>query len=474
MWRFLARVLKSREVTSLVWIAFFSSLLMISIFVYWASFRPFPLILVIVLTAIFPLIGTAYNNFLFPSTRKDTTIKDKDFAILAENHYVSPRVAKESAAESPGGTRSSDRKAAVVTELKQTYQEEYASGTFAMFVIPLVIVSLIGWTLLLQPMDVTQERTSFAESYELSHPQKRELRNTGNVEEQSTEPSTTPNANQDGADGQDAREPGSATRINTTPTGFASLPYLPSHVAWAMGLGFLGAILFCFQVLWRRITTLDLKPTIFLRCASALFTGMLLNLVLFSGLDGFSGTLFGTPGSDTTAKFISYFVAFALGYFPMLGIRWMTRLTNNALGEPARRADSQRLMLVDGISVFHEERLLEEGMQNQHDMAYADLGMLLIKTPYTAAQLLDWSGQCQLLLYLTSTEADIFRSCGIRRAKDILQAWPPATSSESGEVPASINELRKHFAGMLHADPQRLDAIRACIEEDLKATQQID
>ncbi|MCA9135411.1 MAG: hypothetical protein KDB00_01595 [Planctomycetales bacterium] len=295
------------------------------------------------------------------------------------------------------------------TSLSETFREEYGVRAYTLCLLPAIAMSIVGWSLI------------------LFHP---------------------------AANAQNA-----------------SVFLLDTVVAKAVGLGFLGAIVFSFQLLWQRLSTEDLKPTIFLRCALAMFCGMVLTYVVFSATVSFSS--FGAaPNEDSnlsgTNALVGFIVAFAIGYFPMLAISWFTRIANSALGEPTRRADSQRLVYVDGISAFHEERLLEEGIQNVHDLAYADLGMLLIKSPYTARQIIDWSDQCKMLLLIEPGEAISFRRAGVRNASTFIALWSPLYQeqlSENGEK--HVTEKRSRVALAMQAAEERLDTIFLALKQEM-------
>jgi len=438
-----------RTFLSNVWAVSLIAALALIIWCSWEdNLNPSIAIVVAVLSLLFFLIAQIYRMFLFSDSGKMPTARKEDISVVVA-HTIRPNV--EIAAQDSMQLEEEKKKRDKEEEkLEEEFRERFGMQAYMMCVLPTIMASLIGWSLLLEPVPLTTVATG---------------------EE------GTPGTHADGGAAKDGKANREATGDDNKDKN--SLAVLDPRIAEFMGIGFLGALMFCFQLLWRRLTTWDLKPTIFLRCASAMFTGMALNFVVFSAFNGFAE--FSAPGEveenpDGTGHLLAYVVAFSLGYFPMLGIRWFTRISHQATGEPARRADFQRLLTVDGITLFHEERLLEEGIQNQHDMAYADVANLLIKTPYSARQLLDWIDQCALLLFLSASEADGFRRGGVRTASDLLAIWQPL---ESGRPDAGAPDSppdttweasRKQIATMLQTLPERMDAIYKSLDASRKTT----
>ena len=156
--------------------------------------------------------------------------------------------------------------------------------------------------------------------------------------------------------------------------------YLDEKTLQAMRYGFLGAYVFSVQLLYRRYTTLDLQPTVYLNCAITLIAGLVFNYTAFQAV----GKLLGGDGNAApatgAAAGIEAIVAFSLGYFPYLAIAWFNQLAHAALSRRERRSDSLQLGLIDGISQLHETRLRDEGIDNIQNLASARIDELLLNT----------------------------------------------------------------------------------------------
>lgn len=239
----------------------------------------------------------------------------------------------------------------------------------------------------------------------------------------------------------------------------------------AMAFGFLGALVFCIQLLFRRFTAKDLNPSIFLRCTVSMFCGLVFSFVVFTAAGSFEFGISGENTSDWTGSgaLIGSIVAFSLGYFPNMAIRWFTRIANQSLGEESRRSDGQRLLLLDGVGLFHEERLSEAGIHNLHDLAFADHGRVWVNTPYSAQQIMDWIDQSLLFMFLDNKEMASFRRGGIRNASDFVSIWSDPYSHQN--MPQSETEQRTRIATMFQTSASRLDCIYVSIVDERKRSQ---
>ena len=83
-------------------------------------------------------------------------------------------------------------------------------------------------------------------------------------------------------------------------------------------------------------------------------------------------------------------LAFSIGYFPNIAIRWFNKLSNAAIGLDERRSIQLPLSMIDGISQWHENRLMDNGIDNIQNLASVDILDLLVNTTFTAQQVIDW------------------------------------------------------------------------------------
>ena len=213
----------------------------------------------------------------------------------------------------------------------------------------------------------------------------------------------------------------------------------------AMQYGFLGAYIFSLQLVYRRYSTFDLQPIVYMNCTLTIIAGIVFNFVAFNAINALTDTEGLEAPNGFTAGILAI-IAFSLGYFPLLAIRWFNRMAYKALGEERRRANALPLGLIDGISQFHETRLWDEGIDNLQNLASAAIDELLINTRFSAPEVIDWVDQAILYLYLEKNQIEIFRRGGIRSFSDLVEKWGGyyrAYHEGENEMRRLVDKLRK-------------------------------
>jgi tetratricopeptide (TPR) repeat protein len=229
----------------------------------------------------------------------------------------------------------------------------------------------------------------------------------------------------------------------------------------AMRYGFLGGYVFSLQLIYRRYTTDDMQPAVYLYCAFAIATGLIFNLIAFEALQGIASQpvqqgIAGSQGAQQQVQPVTgigagllAILAFSLGYFPNLAISWFNRISYRALGVGQNRMDELPLSLIDGISSFHEVRLRDNGVDNVQNLAAVDIVALLVNSSFSVQEVIDWVDQAILYLYLDTGTANSFRRAGLRSASDFKDRWE------------SVKELSmaKTIADQLQSTVDRLDTL---------------
>ncbi len=119
--------------------------------------------------------------------------------------------------------------------------------------------------------------------------------------------------------------------------------------------------------------------------------------------------------------------AFFAGIFPNRGLTWLREALNrgsNGLIRVPSLEERAPLTRLDGLSVWTEARLLEEGLSNVESLATADFELLVLNTNFSTAQLIDWVDQALLYVHAGRSGEGIapLRSAGKRTASDLLEA----------------------------------------------------
>ncbi len=207
---------------------------------------------------------------------------------------------------------------------------------------------------------------------------------------------------------------------------------------------FLGAWLYSFLLLSRRFLDYDLTP-------GAIFFATIRNVMAY-----FIGILVGAGvavyASAARVAFdvnlvTVYIVVFFIGFFPEQGINWIVTVANRALRQRKGLVKEIPLSDVEGISIWHQGRLRQEGIENAQNLATADIPSLISSTSFTINQIADWIDQAILLVVAHATQFEALERVGLRCATDFLTA---AENEERLEQLTSASGLDKNGLRMLY------------------------
>jgi tetratricopeptide (TPR) repeat protein len=185
--------------------------------------------------------------------------------------------------------------------------------------------------------------------------------------------------------------------------------------ATTLSYGFLGAYVFALGSLVRQYVTDDLQQRYY---ASVVYR----YLAVFV-LAGLLDILFTSAPSGTILT-----AAFAIGFFPSMGIRVITRLGTRALNSLVDSdlegiEDETPLNHLQGPNAYHRDRLVLEGIDNIQNLACADIVDLMLKTRFPVEQLVDWMDQALLYLHTGAKHFPSFLEKGVRTATDFIDLY---------------------------------------------------
>jgi hypothetical protein len=224
----------------------------------------------------------------------------------------------------------------------------------------------------------------------------------------------------------------------------------PSAVWDVLKFAFLGAYSFIIQMLIRRFFQSDLRP-------SAYATAMLRIVVVLILVAALHQLI---PADNVRTEAV---VAFVIGFFPLVGMQALQRTAAAVLRAFVPTLNpAYPLNQIDGLSVWYEARLLEEGIEDMQSLATANLVDVILHTRVPVGRLVDWVDQAHLYLHLDRIERGwlerrfpmsrangeanpqpvahgsvtatsragtrtrtALRQLGIRKATDLLRAFPP-------------------------------------------------
>lgn len=181
--------------------------------------------------------------------------------------------------------------------------------------------------------------------------------------------------------------------------------------------GWMGAYIYSFNLIVRRFLSYDLTPNVYIYAASR----FLLAFIVGAMTGTFMGTMntSGGMGFDSNFATISLLM-FGIGFFPDQGLNFIRINVKRLLGSEAGTATEKPLSEVEGLSIWHQARLAQDGIENVQNLANADISELVASTPFTLNQIIDWVDQSILLTYATAEASSALMKVGIQGAADVV------------------------------------------------------
>jgi hypothetical protein len=215
----------------------------------------------------------------------------------------------------------------------------------------------------------------------------------------------------------------------TVALGDVEFPQRGSRIVFAMA--FLGVYLSGLQHVYRRYATTDLSPTVYYGVSMRMIAAAVVALVIYNGYTAVSGG--GDSDRGVTAT-IWPALAFLIGVFPQRGLRFLTDRVPILAPKEDGSVRATPLEMIEGIETHDVLRLEELGIDTCYDLATADFVPLLLRTPYSARQLIDWILQAKLCIHFGDAVKDL-RRLGIRTMVDLELM----TESELESLPAETS-----------------------------------
>jgi hypothetical protein len=190
----------------------------------------------------------------------------------------------------------------------------------------------------------------------------------------------------------------------------------PATIWDILKFAFLGAYAFIVQSLIRRFFQNDLRPSAYasvvLRIVVVLVTMVALHQLL-------RALAFTTEAA----------VAFMVGFLPVIAFQALQRAAAATLRVfvPQLTPDYP-LNQLDGLNVWYEARLVEEGIEDMQNLVTANLVDVILHTRVPVGRLVDWVDQAQLYLHLDRAERG-------HRERRLVRAAPKPAVNGTGKAP---------------------------------------
>jgi hypothetical protein len=234
-------------------------------------------------------------------------------------------------------------------------------------------------------------------------------------------------------------------------------PHLPLET---LRFGFLGAYFYAVQMLVRRYFQNDLKASAYLNATMRIVVVALLTWTVDLALQ------------DESPSY-RWSLAFVIGVFPDVGWKALQTLVKLPLRGLVRSLrQTYPLSDLDGLNVWYEARLLEEGIEDMQNLATCNLVDVMLNTRIPVERLVDWIDQSILYLHLGRPvkgdgagggPRDGLRRYGIRTATDLEDAFRPAR--DIANEPDRIAKLERLLTGGDH-EPSVLRTVLATLRSE--------
>jgi hypothetical protein len=216
---------------------------------------------------------------------------------------------------------------------------------------------------------------------------------------------------------------------------FSGRPKLPIE---ALEYGFIGAYWFILQDVIRRYFRDDLKTAAYVSASARII--LVVIVVTMVSL------------ASTSASTQLNVLAFFIGIFPQIGVQILKAGVNKAFKGVVPSLDSKYpLSDLDGLTIWDQARLFEEGIEDLHGLVTANLVDVILGTRIPVDRLVDWLDQALLYLHVPADSGgrkprEALRTLGIRTATDLERAWT-ATGTDTAAVQQQLNEAIAGAAG---------------------------
>lgn len=219
-------------------------------------------------------------------------------------------------------------------------------------------------------------------------------------------------------------------------------PQKGSRVVFAMA--FLGVYLSGLQHIYRRYAASDLSPTLYYGFSMRVIFASVVALVIYNAYSALSG---GDSADGGITANIWPALAFLIGTFPQRGMRYLSDklpMLATTVDPSVRPAP---LEMIEGIEIHDVLRFEELGVDTCYDLATADFVPLLLKTPYSGRQLIDWILQAKLCVYFGDSVKDL-RRLGIRTLVDLDALTPEELETLPHETSVTSTTLTRALASV--------------------------
>lgn len=172
----------------------------------------------------------------------------------------------------------------------------------------------------------------------------------------------------------------------------------PSTLLDMLKYAFIGAYAFIVQMLIRRFFQSDLRPSAYASAVLRIIVVMITIPVVHQLYPYLPGTGIGPRPSEAI-------IAFVVGFFPLVAMQALNRAAALGLRVVVPTLTTEYpLSQLDGLNIWYEARLIEEGIEDMQNLATANLVDVILHTKVPVGRLVDWLDQAYLYTHLDRSE----------------------------------------------------------------------
>lgn len=204
-----------------------------------------------------------------------------------------------------------------------------------------------------------------------------------------------------------------------------------------VGMAFLGAYIWGLKFIFHRYAQNDILPIVYFSLGFRMLFASLVALVAFNATDALLG---GNAGKNAIPLNIWPTLAFMIGMFPQRGLHWISSKIPIIAANTHPASREAPLEMIEGLSSNDILRLDELGIENCYDLATIDFIPLVLKTPYSARQIVDWILQAKLCSCFSESVIDL-RKYGIRHITQLAPLTDKQLSAIAEETSVTLYAL---------------------------------
>ena len=220
--------------------------------------------------------------------------------------------------------------------------------------------------------------------------------------------------------------------------------------------GFLGSYVFVLQSLVRRYFQNDLKASAYYAITERIIIVPIVIAALSVAL----------PMSDRA----EIAPAFVVGVFPVVGLRAINSLVSRRLTTTIPSLQSAYpLSNLDGMTIWYETRLLEEGIEDMQSLITANVVDLMLNTRIPVSRIVDWLDQAHLYIHLAPCE----EPTSTRRKRKSARSGEASNGHETSDRKLlrrygirCATDLEDAFAGYVRTDASLRPRVAKADQED--------